>query len=256
MFPQKKNKELTKENNILKQQVQSQQNEIGLLKKDLHLKEVLLRVSDNSKNTAMEVLEEVRAGLERNNKNITKLLVQLEEPLTKEVNFPLSERAESLNSNMPPSASEGSYHYDSNESNCGSITIRSDETVIVNDKMLEQASVDGLQREAEQSPDVQLTSDEQSDEPSEVATQSDTNSRVHFTRPVQVKSPSGSELSDAEVLKSRSSRHTKELVAQELGVLKEPSTSAGCETKDRKRKPDECEFMLKFKQVTGKSRPP
>ncbi len=70
---------------------------------------------------------------------------------------------------------------------------------------------------------------------------------------MQVKSPSGSELSDAEVLKSRSSRHTKE---QELGVLNEPSTSAGCETKNRKPELDECEFMLKFKQITRKSRPP
>ena len=115
------------------------------------------------------------------------------------------------------------------------------------------------------------TSDEQSDE---LATQSDTNSSAFFTRPVQVKSPSGSELSDAvstdaKVLKSKSSRHTKELVAQpllthqqkqRLGALTElPSASAGYETKDKKptaTQPDEdCDFMRTFKRITQKSRP-
>ena len=125
--------------------------------------------------------------------------------------------------------------------------------------MLEQALVDGPQKEAEQSLDVQLTSDEQSDE---LATQSDTNSSTLFARPVQVKSPSGSELSDAEAVKSKSSRHTKELAlptqlmqrSAELGVLKEPSSLAGCETKDRKptaTQPDEtCEYMRTYNKIT------
>ena len=304
---QKRNKELTKEIDKLRQQVQSQKYEIEALQNRLIAKEVLLRESDISKNDAKDVLEEMKAELERIGKRITKQLFRLKDPPLNEVIVPIY-NAESLESVSvePKSTSEGSrsehtidhgsdreetiliemsyeLRKDTDiESDQGS-SIRSVKTVI-NERILSR--VDGkLQSSAtskQSVEDIPAIKVEQPlgiqphatrvtqtrDRNDELATQSDTNKSLLFTRPVQVKSPSGSELSDAEVLKSRSSRHTKELVTRplptqrkqrsELGVLKERSTSAGCDTKDRKptaTQPDECEYMLAFKKITGKNRP-
>ena len=296
--------------------MQSKTYQIEVLQHKLHVKEVLLRESDISKNDAKDVLEDMKVEMERIGKRITKHLFRLKDPPLNEVIVPMK-RAESLESVsvVPKSTSEDSrsetecttidhqeetsndkrYQYEPKDSDIESdqaSSIRSVKTVIR--KRISRAvdNLDGtLQSTAtskhgiEDIPAIKVeqplrvqptriteTSDEQSDE---LATQSDTNSSTLFTRPVQVKSPSGSELSDAvstdaKVLKSRPSRHTKELVAQplltqlmqrsELGVLKEPFTSAGCETEDRKptaTQPDEnCDFMRTFNKITQKSRPP
>ena len=300
--------------------MQSKTYQIEVLQHKLHVKEVLLRESDISKNDAKDVLEDMKVEMERIGKRITKQLFRLKDPPLNEVIVPMK-RADSLESVsvVPKSTSEDSrsetecttidhgsnqedtipmemiidrrYQYEPKDSDIESdqaSSIRSVKTVIHKRIFSAVDNLDGtLQSTAtskhgiEDIPTIKVeqplrvqptriteTSDEQSDE---LATQSDTNSSALFyARPVPVQSPSGSELSDAEVLKSRSSRHTKELVAQplltqlmqrsELRVLKEPSSSAGCETEDRKptaTQPDEnCEFMVKFKKITRKSQPP
>ena len=306
---QKRNKELTKEIDKLRQQVQSQKYEIEALQNKLIVKEVLLRASDSSKNDAKDVLDEMKAELERIGKRITKHISRLKDPPLNEVGVPIN-RAESLESVIsvePKSTSEGSrseptidhgsdqedtipmemstdrrYRYKRKDSDIESdqaSSIRSVKTVInikqprwtAKHPMSEHSVEDIPAIKVEQPLGIQPHATrvtQTRDRNDELATQSDTNKSLLFTRPVQVKSPSGSELSDAEV-KSRSSRHTKELVTRplptqrkqrsELGVLKERSTSTDCKTQDRKptaTQPDEeCDFTLKFKKITGKNRP-
>ncbi len=269
--------------------MQSKTYQIEALQHKLHVKEVLLRESDISKNDAKDILEDMKVEMERFGKRITKQLFKLKDPPLNEVIVPMK-RADSLESVsvMPNSTSGDSrsecsdqeetipmemridwrYQYEHKDSDIESdqaSSIQSVQTVVSNHIRVD--NLDGTlqstatsKHSAEDIPAIKVeplhvqptinwttqTCDKISDElttqsdtnsSDELATQSDTNSSALFTQPVPVQSPSGSELSDAEAVKSKSSRHTKELVAptqrkQRSAELKEPSTSAGYETKE------------------------
>ena len=267
--------------------MQSKTYQIEVLQHKLHVKEVLLRESDISKNDAKDILEDMKVEMERFGKRIMKQLFKLKDPPLNEVIVPMK-RAESLESvSVVPNSTSGDsrsecsdqeetipmeiridwrYQYEHKDSDIESdqaSSIQSVQTIVSKDNLdgtLQDTATSTSKHSNEDIPTIkveplhvqptinwttqtcdkisdELTTQSETNSSDELATQSDTNSSALFTRPVPVQSPSGSELSDAEAVKSKSSRHTKELVAptqrkQRSAELKEPSTSAGYETKE------------------------
>ncbi len=123
---QKLVQKLTKENDKLRREVISQRQQIEMLRRNLVIKDLLLKESDRLKNDGREVLEKIKAEVDQFGKRITKQLNKL-----KKVEPPIDTvgiyHAESLDSVMPKSPSEYSENKGSESSTHDNIKYNEDE---------------------------------------------------------------------------------------------------------------------------------